>query len=126
MEDMLLIAMVLLVISCAILLGLCMSNKKNQPQKDNYCEEKARIEFSKKIVIAVLGMWVLSGVVGLWQVLMGETDIIEILEYVETASLASIGVYGIKSGAENCTKFTINKEISDEIKVNKEKNHEEH
>lgn len=68
---------------------------------------KCSLEFSKIMLLVILGMWVLGGFLGFWVVIFRDASMLmDILDYIHTPVLAGVGVYGAKSGAENWKKLS--------------------
>ncbi len=85
--------------------------------------EKYHLEFSKLIMGIVLLMWVIGGLVGFWVVVFRDiSQLMDILDYIQTPVVTSVGIYGAKSGVENWAKLSQNK---DKTSVTTTRNEEE-
>ncbi len=95
--------------------------EKNSDKKEARCS----MEFSKIMLLTVLGMWVFGGVVGFWVVIFSDSSMLmNILDYIETPVMTGIGVYGAKSGVENWKKLSTGASTVGQTSENAEKSEE--
>lgn len=98
----------LLFLAVVVLLAVVVSCKRPkvpvQPVVET--EGKTHMEFMKVMMLMVLAMWVVGGISGIGVVLFCDVTYLDrILEYIQNPVNIGLGVYAVKSGAENCKKI---------------------
>lgn len=111
------IAILLFAIAFGIVGMIVYSKKQSVNTLDDFDNvhnlEKKQTEFTKKVMMILLAMWVLGGFVSLWMVCCNPSiEMLELVQrYIQYPVTVGVTMYGFKSGAENCSKISASKEL---------------
>lgn len=101
------LAVIILLMGFAIMGLLC----KQPRQQFEPPKEKSHIEFTKIVMFAILLIWILGAIVGLWVVVFHDINKLgEAQNYISVVMASGIIGYQAKSGYENGKKITNTKE----------------